>query len=299
MQDTLTLSTATKTRSHPRVAVVLGLIGLRAAAAIPFFELFDEEQIEIDLLIGSSTGAWMTAMRGAGYSTNDMRTVIEEMRHKKFYSQIDFQTLFGFAHPKLAKPAIGSGLKKADRQKQLARRIFKGRRLEQLQPPTILQATDCLPGDPVALTEGDLADAVYAASAMGPFYPAQQIEGHWYVDGAYTRPVPIIEAIKRQADVIIALYHEEAPNPHPQDLLEANYNVMAAYFTRLIKDQTMLAIDLHHHEIVLLPLKLPSYAGPWDSKSVPQILRATEQMLAERRAEIVQIVRSVQHAAVV
>jgi NTE family protein len=264
------------------------MIGVRAAAAIPFFKLLDEEQIKVDLIVGASSGAWMAAMYGAGYSTIEMSAFVEEMRHKKFYSQLDVHTLLGFAHPKLAKSAIASGLKKATRQRKLAQRIFGRRRLEDLQPTTVLQVCDSIAGEPVALTEGNVADAVYAASALSPYFPAQQIDGRWYIDGSYMRPVPIIEAVKRHADIIIALYHEEEPKPEPEDLLEANYNILAAYFARLIKDQTMMAIDLHHHEIIMLPLKLNPYIGPWESKAVPRILQAAEDLIAARRNEIVE-----------
>src|SRR5262249_26169413 len=154
----------------------------------------------------------------------------------------------GFAHQKLAKPGIGSALKKPDRQQHLFRRIFGARRLEELRPTTLLQSTDCIVGEGVALSSGPLAEAGVAAGASAPGFPLIHFEGRWLVDGAYMSPVPILEAVKRQADVIIALFHQEEPKPHPEDLLESNYNILAAYFSRLIKDQIMLAIELHHHE---------------------------------------------------
>ena len=130
------------------------------------------------------------------------------------------------------------------------------RRLEDLRPTTLLQATDCLAGESVILQSGPLAEVVHAASVMAPEFPPVQVAGRWLADGAYTSPVPILEAVKRNADVIITLFHQEEPKPHPEDLLEANFNILAAYFSRLVRDQTMLSIQLHHHEIVLLPLKL-------------------------------------------
>lgn len=277
---------------RPQVAIVLGLIGVRAAAAIPLFEFLDEEQISVDLLLGTSGGGWLAAMRGAGYSSTQMQSWLAEMDRKKVYSQLDFQTLMGLAHTKFARPGIGSALRKVDRQKELAHQIFGTRRLEELHPTTVLQTSDCMAGGAVALTVGDVADAVCAASALTPYFPPQQIEGRWLVDGAYAMPVPVLEAVKRHADVIIALYYEEAPNPQPKNLLDANYNMLSAYLSSLTKDQIMLAIDLHHHEIILLPLKLEPYIGPWELNALPAVLQAGRQAVARGREEILAAVRT-------
>jgi NTE family protein len=271
---------------QPKLAVVVGAIGVRAVAAIPLFEFLDEARITPDLLIGSSGGAMLTAMRGAGYSAAEMRKVVERMRREKLYSQIDYRTLLGFAHPKLAKPGIGSALKKSDRQHELYRRVFGERRLEDLRPTTLLQATNCLTGEGVVLSSGSLAEAVYASSAMAPEFPPIQFEGRWLVDGAYMSPVPILEAVKQQADVIIALFFQEEPKPHPEDLLESNFNILAAYFSRLVKDQTLISIELHHHEIILAPIKFDEYIGPWETRSIPAILRAGEKVVERKKEEI-------------
>lgn len=280
----------TFTSPKPKIAVVVGAIGVRGAAAIPLFEFLEGANIEPDLLIGSSGGALMAAMCGAGISPAKMRDFVGEMHRERPYSQVDYRTLLGFAHPKLAKPGIGSALKKPHRQQELYRRIFGAQRLEELRPTTLLQSADCIAGEGIVLNAGPLAEAVYAASAMAPDFPPIQFEGRWLVDGAYISPLPIIEAVKRQADVIIALFYQEEPKPQPDDLLEANFNILAAYFSRLVKDQTMLSIELHHHEIILVPIKFDEYVSPWDTAALPTILQAGQKAVARQKAEIMDVV---------
>lgn len=275
---------------RPKVAVALGGIGVRAAAAIPLFEFLDEAGVETDLLIGSSGGAVYAAMRGAGITPARMRGFVDEIRRGKLYSRIDYRTLFGFAHPKLAKPGIGYALKKADRIQELYRRIFGSRRLEDLRPTTLLQTVDCIAGEGVVLDSGPLADTVYASSSMAPEFPPIQVNGRWLADGAYMAPVPVLEAVKRQADVIIALYHEEEPKPSPEDLLESNYNILAAYFGRLTRDQVMLAIELHHHEIILAPVRFDSYIGPWETAALPTVIEAGRKSVERIKDEILRVV---------
>lgn len=276
----------------PKIAVVLGSIGVRSAAAIPLFEFMDEAGIEADLQVASSSGAMLAAMRGAGLSTAEMRRRVGEMSGAKLYSSIDYRTLLGIAHQRLGRPGIGSALKKPANQHEFYSRIFGERRLEDLQPRTILQTTDLLAGESVVLESGRLAEAVYAAGAMAPEFPPVKIEGRWLVDGSYVAPVPILEAVKRQADIIIALFHPEEPKPHPEDLLECNYNILAAYFSRLIRDQTMLSIELHHHEIILVPIVFDDYIGPWETKAIPRVLQAGEKAVAAKRAEILEIINA-------
>jgi NTE family protein len=282
----------TTSTAAPKVAVVIGAIGVRAAAAIPLFEFLDEAKIEVDLLIGSSAGALITAMRGAGIPTARMREFVGQTHREKLYSSIDYRTLIGFAHPKLTKPGIDSALKRPQRQRQFYKRIFGSRRLEDLRPKTLLQTTDCIAGEGVVLDSGSLAEVVYAASAMAPEFPPIQVDGRWLVDGAYMSPVPILEAIRRQADVIIALFYEEEPKPQPEDLLEANYNILAAYFSRLVKDQVMLSIELHHHEIILAPIKFDKYVGPWDTGALPAVLQAGQTAVARAQREIIEAISS-------
>lgn len=276
----------------PKIAVVLGSIGVRAVAAIPLFEFMDEAGISADYLIGSSAGGLMAAMRGAGYTTGEMRLEVSGMIDARLYSSIDYRTLIGFAHPKLGRPGIGSALKKPGNQHSLYNRLFGDKRLEDLRPTTLLQTADCLAGESVVLERGPLAEAVYAAGAMAPEFPPVKIEGQWLVDGSYVAPVPLLEAIKRQADIIIALFHPEEPKPHPSDLLECNYNILAAYFSRLIKDQTMLSIELHHHEIILVPIEFNDYIGPWETKAIPRVLQAGEKAVAGKKAEILDVIKS-------
>jgi hypothetical protein len=90
--------------------------------------------------------------------------------------------------------------------------------------------------------------------------------------------------------VIIALFHQEEPKPDPEDLLESNYNILAAYFSRLVKDQIMLAIEMHHHEIVLAPVQFESYVGPWETAALPAVIEAGRKTVARKKDEIIGVI---------
>jgi NTE family protein len=286
------IETKTTQAPKPRIAVVIGAVGVRGVAAIPLFEFLDEEKIEVDLLIATGGGALAAAMRGAGFSTAHMREVAAELQRENPYTQIDYRTLLGFAHPKLSRPGIDHALKRTEELRALYRRIFGDRRLEDFEPATILQTSDCVQGKSVLLSKGPTADAVYAAGALPPEFPPVQIEGQWLLDGSFISPVPIMEAIKRQADIILALFYEETPKPDPADLLEANFNILAAYIARLSRDQMMLSIEMHHHEILMMPLKLDPYVGPWENAAIPRVLEAGREVVSRNAEEILNLVHN-------
>lgn len=278
-------------RDRLRVAVVIGAVGVRGLAAIPLFEFLDEAAVEIDLIVGTGGGALVAAMRGAGLSTAAMREVAAELQADNPYTSIDYRTLLGLAHPRLARSGIDHALRRPGPVQAVYRRLFGDRRLEDFRPTTVLQASDCVLGVSVALDRGPAAEAVYAASALPPEFPPVQIDGRWVLDGSLATPVPILEAIKRQVDVILALFHDEAPKAHPSDLLEANYNTLAAYFSRLSRDQLLMAVDLHHHEIQLLPVRFDPPVGRWDTVALPRVLDAGRQAVARHAADMLAILR--------
>ena len=273
-------------RRGPRVAVVIGAVGIRGLAAIPLFEFLDEAAIEVDVIIGTGGGALAAAMRGAGLSTSAMRDVAAQLQAESPYTVLDYRTLLGLAHPRLARAGIDRALKRPQRLRAVYRRIFGDRRLEDFRPATLLQTADCVRGGSVVLDSGPAADAVYAAGALPPEFPPLRIDGRWLVDGSFVSPVPILEAIKRQADVIIALFHDDVPKAHPGNLLEANYNILAAYFARLSRDQLLLAVDLHHHEILFLPFRLDPHVGPWDVAALGRVLEAGRHVVARHADEM-------------
>lgn len=82
---------------------------------------------------------------------------------------------------------------------------FGDHRIEDLTGKLILQTTDFETGQGVVLTEGRLADAVYASMAILPFLPPLQMNGRCLFDGCFSSPLPIMPAVAFPADIHIVL----------------------------------------------------------------------------------------------
>ena len=210
---------------RPKVGVVLGGGGLKSLAAIALFEFLSDAQIDIDLLVGCSGGGIVAALRGAGYESAQMREFITQLLNKKLFRHVDYRSVAGIAKLPFGRFDKSSGILKAEPFQRIYRRVFGDLRLEELQPETILQATDYQTGEGVVLSTGLVADAVYASGAVFPILPPICIEGRWFVDGAYCSNVPVMEAVKRNMDVIIAVVLEEKFAPDPHGFLECYYTI--------------------------------------------------------------------------
>ncbi len=276
--------------NQPSVSVVIGAVGARGLAAVPLFEFLDEAAIRADLIIGSGGGAFVAAMRGAGFDRSRMREVAAQWRRERLFSQHDYRTLLSLAYKKLSRPGVTSAFRSPQRQQSFFRRVFGDSNLEELHTTTLLQTTDLMTGEAAVLDSGPVAEAVYAAGAFFPYFPPIHHQGRWLIDGAYSAAFPVMEAVKRFSDVIVVFFNEEQIRPEPEDLFAANHNLFATYRRWLGRSQTITAVDMHHHEIVFVPLALDRFIGPWESDALPELLEAGRMAVERKKDEILRAI---------
>ena len=173
--------------NRPKIGVVLASGNIKAFAAIPVFEMLEQEQLDPDLVVGCSGGAIMAAAIGAGMSTQEIREKTKLFVQKRLFSQKDIRSLLGMYNLPFGRFDRTSGFLKPDRIKQVYRNVFRDKRLEDLKPKTLIQVTDIETGQGHVMEKGLLADVVYASGAIFPVLPAANIDGRWYADGYSSR----------------------------------------------------------------------------------------------------------------
>lgn len=275
----------------PKVAVVIGGGGLKCLAAVALFELLGNAKIDINLVVGCSGGGIMAAAYGAGLNPVQMRDAITRSVSKKLFRNIDYRSLAGIARLPFGHFNKSSGILKADPMKRVYRQIFGDLRLEDLRPETILQTTDYQTGEGVILDKGLVADAVYASGALFPVLPPICIEGRWFVDGAYNSNLPVMEAVKRNMDIIIAMLFEEKFAADPQSFLECYFTIHKTMTRSLDRSQLSLSVDLHSYEIVVVKVLFDKYIQVWDVDEVPAILDTGRKAVDRKKEEILSAIR--------
>jgi len=278
--------------AKPKVGVVLGSGGIKTLAAIPLFNLFEQHNIEIDLLVGCSGGALLASLIGCNYSTDDIRALIETFLNRKLFSKINMRTFLGMLKLPMGDFNNASSLLKPDALRSLYRQLFQDRRLENLHPATVLHATDLETGEGVLLSSGLLADAVYASTAYYPYLSPLQVNNKWLVDGAFSASLPLMEAVKKNMDIIISVSVECRPIEKPKNLLQ-NYNYLLEKMkTSYERSQVPLAIDFHHHEIVFVNIIFDRIIEMWEVDQIPAILEKGHQTVTVKQEEILSVINS-------
>ena len=100
---------------------------------------------------------------------------------------------------------LESGLIKAERIKNRYREMWGELTVEELKHRMFFQTTEALSGNPCLLKRGLVWEAAYASGALFPILPAIEIDGQFLIDGVYSSPLPIMEAVHEGMDVIIAM----------------------------------------------------------------------------------------------
>lgn len=281
---------------RPKVAVVLSSGGIKPLAALPLFEFLDREQIAIDLLVGCSGGSVISALRGCGYNSEQIQELIGKVAQCSLFSSIDFQALLGMAGLRLGRFDTKAGLIRPQKIKQTLLEMFGERRIEDLVPKTLFQATDIRTGEGVVMEKGLLRDAVYASSAIFPLLPPIEINQRWLGDGYYTAPLPVMEAVKRSMDVIIAVIFQDPIDTEANSYMACLSNYYTIQGNAVTRFQLALSIDMHEHEIVIIKVPFNNPINMWDLHCIPEIIETGRVAITKRHADILGAIHSFTHS---
>ena len=286
MSENASLKNGSEKKNGPKIAVVIGSGGIKPMAAIPLFEFLDEAGIDIDLIVGCSGGAIVAGMRGIGYSSAEMKDLISQHLNKNLFSNVDYRTLLGIAKLPFGKFNKTSGILKPEKLKKVLHTIYKDKNIEDMKIKTLIQVTDVDTGEGVVLEKGNIADAVYGSAAQFPFFPPINVGNKWFVDGVYSAPLPVLEAIKRDMDVIIAVAIEQQVKLKSTSFIEYFHHFISRSYTSTQKKQMALAIDLHHHEIVILNVHFDEVINMWEIDKLPLIMETGRKVIDSRKEDI-------------
>ena len=191
--------------STPAIGLALGGGSARGLAHIPMLEAFDELGLKPKVIAGCSIGSLVGAGYAGGMSTREIREHAERllsnrltaMRYafgEKRLNPLDLLAMKGLAslHVKgetLAGLVLPEGLPE---------------RIEDLPIPFKVIATDFDMMEERVLASGPLAKAVAASIAIPGVILGPQYDGHVYVDGGVTNPVPF-DHVRDGVDIVVAV----------------------------------------------------------------------------------------------
>lgn len=251
-------------RERKRVGLALGAGSARGLAHIGVLQVLVENQIPIDLIVGSSMGAMVGGVYACGGDMGMLGKLVYSMDNRMF---------FDIGIPRM-------GFVGGKRVSSLLQLLTKNRSFDQTDVPLVVMATDLVSGQGVAITEGSIAEAVRASiSIPGVFKPVKK-DGMILVDGAVSHRLPVQEARSRDCDLVIAV--DVTCGEDRRAVINNTIDVFMTAIDIMIRDQFELTSD--KGDILIQPA-VGSYASG-DFDQARQIIDLGRQSTEARIDEI-------------
>src|SRR3984957_14935008 len=187
-----------------RIGVALGGGFARGIAHLGVLRVFQEENIPVDVLTGTSAGALLAISYASGHTIPEIERQARATRFKDF------------GNWKMSWLGLASNQK----LEHYPRKFLGVSTFEDLKIPLAIAATDLATGEAVYFSHGQLGPALRASCAYPGMFVPVEIEGRMLVDGFLAAPVPVDAARSIGADIVIAVFLEAANNRKPTSIVD-------------------------------------------------------------------------------
>ncbi|MBS0287331.1 MAG: patatin-like phospholipase family protein [Proteobacteria bacterium] len=237
------------------VTVVLSGVGTAGFSTITLMEFFHQHGIVPNTIVGCSSAAFVAGLWAKGYSPKEALALVREVYLTLMKPRIDHYTSFFFFKAPKKNFDINRALLKADIKEEY-RRIFNKEVIEDLSIKTYFHTTNIETGDPYLIKHGSIAQAIYASSAILPFYPPVHLHNKWLAAGLFSETLPLRALLDESSDIIIATDINNEAEHKKENFLSFYTNFVDKAFKVSSMPYTALVYDLHSNEILIIPIKI-------------------------------------------
>jgi len=226
---------------RPGVALALGGGFARGYAHLGVLRVFEENNIPLSCLTGSSIGSILAAAYASG---TPLPRIIARCREIRFRD---------FARWRVSRFGLASN----ERLGALVQHCFDSRQFEDLLIPTAIVATDLGTGEPVIFKQGSIADAIRASCAFPGLFEPVQIGTRYLADGGLVAPVPTRAAREIGAQIVVGVSVglQDGQRGAPKNIFQVVNRALSA------AQKNQLEVWERHADLVLRP-DVQSFA--WD-----------------------------------
>lgn len=186
------------------VGLALGIGVAYGFCHIGVLKVIEEEKIPIDVITGSSMGAFVAGLWALGKTSKEILDVSRELRAPRWiFGMLDF------TFPNL-------GFIKGNRLYSLIQKYFQDKTFYDLKIPLKIIASDIKMKEPRILDKGLLADAIMASCSMPGVFKPFRIKEDALFDGGVVHPLPTEPLFEMGVKKIIAVN----VTPSRQDILK-------------------------------------------------------------------------------
>lgn len=221
------------------IALVLGGGGARGLAHVGVLEVLEENNIPIDLIVGSSAGSAV----GALYADHQNAKLLHSQLMNLRAWDILQPSLLGFFRSFIDIQGAVDGF---SYQKFLNDRLI-AKDIENLKIPLVVVTTDIERNEAYLIRSGPIVPAVHASSAIPPIFSPVSLYGHTLVDGGVIEPVPVDVARQFNPKMVVCVDISNMPlYGIPRNMFYITYKSIWLYYAELSRIKSMSAdITIH------------------------------------------------------
>ena len=255
---------------RPNIALVLGGGGARGMAHLGVISVLQENNIPIDLVVGTSIGSVVGAIYADNPNNLNLYRDFVDIKQKDLVSFSIFSGEGGFSSGEKLESFLNHNL--------------HAKTFEQLQVPFVAVATDLANGQPFILRSGPIAPAVHASSAIAGFFIPVSIYGTNLIDGGFSQPLPVMIAKQFNPKVIIAVnIDRELSSNYNKGIFDIINRSIDIVVTRLSDN----AVD--QADVLIRPQV--KQIGTFDDKNNKKLYELGRHAALEQLAKIQQIIK--------
>jgi len=222
-----------------KIGLALSGGGVLGVAHIGMLRVLSRNNIKIDYIAGTSSGAMVGALFNQGGTE-----LIE-----KFLDDLDAQGLFN-----LQKFLLKPDPNKIFNSVADTLRKYLPEKFEDLKISFCCMATDFAKGEPVILEHGDLVSAIMASSAYPGVFAAQEVNGKSFIDGGISLNLPAGILQDKKLDFIIgsSLYNVMEMGKYDQEGVNPS-RIVSAKRALDILQKTLASVEIEKCDYCFTP----------------------------------------------
>lgn len=233
-----------------KIGIALGGGAILGAAHIGVLKAFQEKEIAISAISGTSIGSFIAALYAFDVTPEEI---------EKIASELNWLDVSGFAFSRL-------GLLTNEKMGRKITDVLGEVKFEDARIPLSMIATDVGGFEKVILESGDVALAVMASTCVPGIFTPVEIDDRMLVDGGLMENVPITPLFNRDLDIIIGVdLNAGRKYKKPEDLIDVVLNAIDITIDNATRMQTQKA------DLVIAP-KLSAY-NRTDRGHVPDLIK--------------------------
>ncbi|MCB0722293.1 MAG: patatin-like phospholipase family protein [Ignavibacteriae bacterium] len=252
-----------------KIGLVLSGGGARGISQIGVLKVFEDNDIDVDLIVGTSIGSIVGGLYSSGYTSNELNSVFNKInwndvislsdkneRRNLFLEQKKVQdkslltiSLDGF------KPVLPSSVSSGQQITEMLNVLAFNSKYKSPDSFADLKynfaavSTNIDDGNQVVITSGSLTEAMKASSTVPILFSPTKVNGKNLVDGGLTANIPVDVAKKLGADLTIVV-NSTSPLRNPDDLADPLNTVDQVLSISLAK---LNELQLDKADIVITP----------------------------------------------